>query len=248
MGSWWGAARAADTTLTIAAAADLTFAFKELAPQFEQATGDKVKLSFGSSGNFYAQIRNGAPYDLFFSADSGYPKKLAAAGLAEPGTIYEYAVGKIVLWVLNSSSLDVTKGLAILTDASVRKIAIADPAHAPYGVAAVAALKNDKLYDTVRPKLVEGENIAQTAQFVQSGAADIGILALSLALAPTMQKQGRYELIPAKLYPPIAQAGVILKSSKEKQAAEEFIKFMEKPETLQLMRRYGFVIPAEQTR
>jgi molybdate transport system substrate-binding protein len=240
--------QAAAATITIAAAADLTFAFKEAVPQFEKESGDTVKLSFGSSGNFFAQIQNGAPYDLFFSADIGYPKKLDAAGLAEPGTIYEYAVGKIALWVLNQSPLDLTKGLPVLTDARIRKIAIADPAHAPYGVAAVAALKNDQLYDTVKPKLVEGENIAQTAQFVQSGAADIGILALSLALAPTLQKQGRYELIPDNLYPPIAQAGVVLKSSQEKKAAEAFIAFLEKPETLQLMRRYGFVIPAEQTR
>ena len=233
--------------ITIAAAADLTFAFKEVVPEFEKATGDTVKLSFGSSGNFFAQIQNGAPYDLFFSADIGYPKKLDAAGLAEPGTLYEYAVGKIVLWVLNQSPLDLTKGLSILTDEQIKKIAIADPAHAPYGKAAVAALKNDKLYDTVKPKIVQGENIAQTAQFVQSGSADIGILALSLALAPALQKQGRYQLIPATLYPPIEQAAVVLKASKEKKAAEAFIAFFEKPETLAKMKAYGFVIPSEQS-
>jgi molybdate transport system substrate-binding protein len=239
-----GQGQAAAATITVAAAADLTFAFKEVVPQFEKASGDTVKLSFGSSGNFFAQIQNGAPYDLFFSADIGYPKKLGAAGLAEPGTIYEYAVGKIVLWVLNQSPLDLTKGLPILTDERVKKIAIADPAHAPYGKAAVAALKSDKLYDTVKPKIVQGENIAQTAQFVQSGSADIGILALSLALAPTLQKQGRYELIPDTLYPPIEQAGVVLKASKEKKAAAAFIAFMQQPETVALMKRYGFVIPA----
>jgi molybdate transport system substrate-binding protein len=237
--------RASAETITIAAAADLTFAFKEVVPQFEKASGGQVKLSFGSSGNFFAQIKNGAPYDLFFSADIGYPRKLEAAGLTEPGTMYEYAVGKIVLWVLNQSPLDISRGLPILTDASVKKIAIADPAHAPYGVAAVAALKNDKLYDQLKPKLVEGENIAQTAQFVQSGSADIGILALSLALAPTLEKQGRYQLIPESLYPPIAQAGVILKASKEKPAAKAFIAFLKTPATLKLMRRYGFVIPTQ---
>ena len=153
-----------------------------------------------------------------------------------------------MLWVLNQSPLDLTKGLPVLTDTRVKKIAIADPAHAPYGKAAVAALSNDKLYDEVKPKIVQGENIAQTAQFVQSGSADIGILALSLALAPTLQKQGRYELIPTTLYPPIAQAAVVLKASKEKKAAEAFIAFLEKPATLEVMRRYGFVIPAEPTR
>jgi molybdate transport system substrate-binding protein len=242
-----GQGQAQAATITIAAAADLTFAFKEFVPEFEKATGDKVKLSFGSSGTFFAQIQNGAPYDLFFSADIGYPKKLDAAGLAEPGTMYEYAVGKIVLWVLNQSPLDLAKGLPILTDERVKKIAIADPAHAPYGKAAVAALKNDKLYDAVKPKIVQGENIAQTAQFVQSGSADIGILALSLALAPALQKQGRYELIPDTLYPPIEQAAVVLKASKEKKAAEAFIAFLEKPETLAKMKQYGFVIPSEQS-
>jgi len=239
-----GRALAADT-LTIAAAADLTFAFKEVVPEFEKETGDTVKLSFGSSGNFYAQVQNGAPYDLFFSADIGYPKKLEAAGLTEPGTMYEYAVGKIVLWVLNQSPLDLSKGLPILTDSSVHKIAIADPAHAPYGRAAVEALKTDKLYDAVKSKLVQGENIAQTAQFVQSGSADIGILALSLALAPKLQKEGRYGAIPDTLYPPIEQAAVVLKASKDKAAAEAFIAFLKKPETIALMKRYGFVIPSK---
>jgi molybdate transport system substrate-binding protein len=237
-----GRAVAADT-ITIAAAADLTFAFKEVVPKFGKETGDTVKLSFGSSGNFFAQIQNGAPYDLFFSADIGYPRKLEAAGLTEPGTIYEYAVGKIVLWVLNQSPLDLSKGMSILTDTRINKIAIADPAHAPYGRAAVDALKNDKLYDEIKGKLVQGENIAQTAQFVQSGGADIGILALSLALAPKLQKEGRYGAIPDNLYPPIEQAAVVLKASKDKAAAEAFITFLEKPETVALMKRYGFVIP-----
>ncbi|MGA2410532.1 MAG: molybdate ABC transporter substrate-binding protein [Candidatus Binataceae bacterium] len=240
----WGApAEARASEITIAAAADLTFAFKDVVPRFEKESGDTVHLSFGSSGNFFAQMQNGGPFDLFFSADIGYPKKLEAAGLTEPGTIYEYAVGKIVLWVLNASPLDLSKGLPVLTDSRINKIAIADPAHAPYGRAAVAALKNDKLYDELKPKFVQGENIAQTAQFVQSGSADIGILALSLALAPTLQKQGRYEEIPASLYPPIEQAAVVLKSSKEKAAAEAFIAFLKKPEIVALMKRYGFVIP-----
>jgi molybdate transport system substrate-binding protein len=230
-------------TITIAAAADLTFAFKQVVPEFEKESDDQVRLSFGSSGNFFAQIRNGAPYDLFFSADIGYPKKLEAAGLTEPGTLYEYAVGRIVLWTLNQSPFDLAKGLAILTDPGIHKIAIAEPSHAPYGRAAVAALKSDKLYDEVKDKLVRGENIAQTAQFVQSGAADVGILALSLALSPTLQTQGRYQEIPGTLYPPIEQAVVILKASRNKSAAEAFIAFLKEPEKVALMKRYGFVIP-----
>jgi len=242
---WWSPARAAASEITVAAAADLTFAFKDIVPRFEKESGDTVKLSFGSSGNFFAQMQNGAPFDLFFSADIGYPKKLEAAGLTEPGTMYEYAVGKIVLWVLKPSTIGLSKGLPVLTDAQIKKIAIADPAHAPYGRAAVAALNSAKLYDEVKSKLVMGENIAQTAQFVQSGSADIGILALSLALAPTLQKQGRYEEIADSLYPPIEQAAVVLKSSKEKAAAEAFIAFLKKPETIKLMQRYGFTVPGQ---
>ena len=126
--------------LTVAAAADLTFAFKDIAAKFQAQTGDAVKLSLGSSGNFFSQIQNGAPYDLFFSADIGYAKKLEGCGLIEPGTLYEYAIGKIVLWVPAASKLDVSKGLALLTDPAIRKIAIANPEHAPYGRAAKAAM------------------------------------------------------------------------------------------------------------
>ncbi len=138
---------AAGDEIRVAAAADLTYAFKDVAARFEKETGNKVSLIIGSSGNSYSQIQNGAPYDLFFSADIQYPQKLDAGGLAEKGSLYRYAVGKIVLWVPKASKLDVNKGLAVLQDPSVHKIAIANPAHAPYGRAAVAALKNEKLLD-----------------------------------------------------------------------------------------------------
>ena len=163
----WAPSEAMANELTVAAAADLTFAFKDVAARFQKETGNTVKLSFGSSGNFFSQIQNGAPYDLFFSADIDYPKKLEAAGLAEPGSLYEYATGKIVLWVPDASPLDLKRGLKVLLDPRATKIAIANPLHAPYGKAAVAALKHEKIYDQVKPRLVLGENIAQTAQFVQ---------------------------------------------------------------------------------
>jgi molybdate transport system substrate-binding protein len=229
--------------ITIAAAADLTFAFKDIAAQFQTQTGTVVKLSLGSSGNFFSQIQNGAPYDLFFSADLSYAKKLEAAGLIEPGSLYEYAIGKIVLWVPASSKLDVSKGLAVLTDPAIRKIAIANPEHAPYGRAAKAAMQKEGVYDQVKDKIVLGENISQTAQFVQSGNADIGIVALSLALAPTMKDKGRYFEIPAGEYPAIEQAAVVLKSSKKKELAKKFISFLKQPATVELMQRYGFVVP-----
>jgi molybdate transport system substrate-binding protein len=237
------AARSAE--IVIAAASDLTFAFKELTPRFEKQSGNTVKFSFGSSGNFFSQIQNGAPYDAFFSADIDYPKKLERAGLTEPGTIYEYAVGKIVLWVPTASTLDLQRGLAVMLDPAIRKIAIANPEHAPYGRAAVAAMRHDGIYDRLKDKLVLGENISQTAEFVQSGNADIGVLALSLVLAPAMKSAGRYLEVPANDYPAIVQAGVTLKSSRNKQATREFFDFLRQPATVALMRQFGFTTPQE---
>ncbi len=231
--------------IKIAAAADLTFAFKDVAAQFEKQTGSRLKLTYGSSGNFFSQIQNGAPFDLFFSADVGYPQKLEAAGLTEPGTTYEYASGKLVIWVPNASKLDLSRGLAALLDPGVGKIAIANPQHAPYGVAAVAAMRHAGVYDKVESKLVLGENISQTAQFVQSGNADVGLLALSLALAPAMRDNGRYVKIPESDYPPLIQAAVILKSSHHKELAKQFMKFLKQPGTVTLMEQYGFAIPKD---
>jgi len=231
--------------IVVAAAADLTFAFKDVAARFQRETGNPIKLSYGSSGNFLSQIENGAPYDMFFSADVAYPKKLEAAGLVESGTLYEYATGKLVIWVPAKSNLDVTQGLKALLDPGISKIAIANPEHAPYGAAAVAALRHERIYDRVKSKLVMGENISQTAQFVQSGNADAGLLALSLALAPAMKDTGRYIEVPSADYPPIIQAAVILKSARNKAIAKRFLKFLKEPATVALMRRYGFVLPSE---
>jgi molybdate transport system substrate-binding protein len=228
--------------ITIAAAADLTFAFKDVVARFEKQTGSHVKLSYGSSGNFFSQIQNGAPFDLFFSADIDYPKKLVDAGLAEPGSLYPYATGKLVLWVPNQSKLHLNRGPAVLLDPGINKIAIANPAHAPYGRAAVSAMQHEGIYDKVKNKLVLGENISQTAQFVESGNADVGILALSLAVAPPMKEKGRYVEIPAQDYPPIIQAAVILKSSHNKELAEQFLKFLKEPATISLMEQYGFTV------
>lgn len=237
------AALAGADELRVAAAADLNFAFRDIAARFEKETGHRVDLIIGSSGNFYSQIQNGAPFDLFFSADIEYPQKLAAAGLAEKESLYRYAVGKIVLWVPSASKLDVTQGLVVLQDPSVRKIAIANPAHAPYGRAAVAALKSEKLYERVSGKFVLGENISQAAQFVQSGNAEAGILALSLAVAPEMRDAGRYFEIPASDYPTIEQGAIVLASSKNKDTARLFLEFLRKPEIVKLMESYGFAVP-----
>ena len=227
--------------ITVAAAADLQFALKDVAARFEQQTGNKVNLIFGSSGNFFSQIQNGAPFDVFFSADLDYPKKLEAAGQAEPGTLYQYATGKIVLWVRNDSKLDLSKGLAVLLDPSINKVSIANPAHAPYGRAAMAALDHEKLSEKLKDKFVLGENVSQAAQFVESGSAEAGIIALSLAVAPAMKEKGRYVEVPGDFYPPLQQGCIVLAASKKKAVAGAFVEFLKKPEMVELLRGYGFL-------
>jgi molybdate transport system substrate-binding protein len=230
--------------LTIAAASDLNFAFKELVAEYEKTSGTHVKLSLGSSGNFFSQIQNGAPFDLYFSADIGYPKKLEESGFAVPGSVYRYAVGRIVLWAPARSPLAVEKlGMEALLDPAIKRIAIANPKHAPYGRAAVAAMQHFKVHDRVKDKLVLGENISQTAQFVESGASDIGIIALSLALAPVMKEAGKYWEIPAEAHPPLEQGAVILKSSKHQTEAKAFLEFLKGDRGREVMRQYGFVLP-----
>jgi molybdate transport system substrate-binding protein len=226
--------------ITVAAAADLQFAMQDIAAQFQKQTGKSVKITYGSSGNFYQQLQNGAPFDMFFSANVDYARKLDAAGLTEPGSLYPYATGKIVLWVPKESKLDVSNGLSSLLDPAVKKIAIANPEHAPYGQAAVAALRKEGLYDKISGKLVLGENISQAATFVASGAADAGMVALSLAVSPNMKDKGRYVEIPANEYPPIEQACVILKSAKDKETARKFLEFVKTPAVGDIFRSYGF--------
>ena len=226
--------------IRVAAAADLQFAMQDIATQFQKQTGKSAQVIYGSSGNFFQQLQNGAPFDLFFSANLDYAKKLEAAGLTEPGSYYQYAKGKIVIWVPKDSKLDLSSGLKALLDPSIKKIAVANPQHAPYGQAAVAAMQKEGVYDKVKGKLVLGENISQTASFVVSGSADVGIVALSLALAPNMKDQGRYVEIAAGEYPPIEQACVILSSSKNKEVARQFLGFVKTPAIGELLEKYGF--------
>ena len=229
--------------LTVAAAADLRPALEEIATHFRATTGVQIKPIYGSSGNFYQQIQNGAPFDFFFSANADFPKELEAAGLIVPGTYYEYAWGKIVLMVPATSSLDVKRGPSLLLDPAVKKIAIADPRHAPYGQAAVAAMKTEKIYDQVSPKLVTGENISQAASFVLSGAADVGVVALSLAMSAGQQVH--YAEIPERDYPPIQQACVALKSSKNPKLATKFEEYLQTEEVRKIFERFGFDAPTQ---
>jgi molybdate transport system substrate-binding protein len=229
--------------ITIAAASNLNFAFREIATEYEKASGNQVRMTFGSSGNFYAQIQNGAPFDLFFSADLEYPQKLEEAGLTVPGSLYQYAIGRIVLWTGHESRIDVTKGIGALREPTVKKVAIANPKHAPYGRAAVAAMEYFKVYDQVKDKLVLGENISQAAQFIESGACDIGIIALSLAVTPAMKSKGMYWEIPAEGHLPLEQGVVILKSSKQQESAKQFIAYLKGVQGQEIMRRNGFTQP-----
>jgi molybdate transport system substrate-binding protein len=229
--------------LTVAAASDLQSVFPAVAAEFQKESGRAVRLTLGSSGNFFAQLQNGAPFDVFFSADIDYPRQLEAMGLTEPGTLHEYAIGRIVLWTRSGSGVDITRGLQALLDPAVRRIAIANPAHAPYGRAAVAALQHESAYDKVRGKLVLGENISQAAQFVESGNAEAGIIALSLALAPALKNSGAYYEIPSSFHPPIRQAAVVLKASRHKALAKQFVAFLRKPDIARLMQTFGFAVP-----
>ncbi|MGH9671528.1 MAG: molybdate ABC transporter substrate-binding protein [Terriglobales bacterium] len=236
--------RASAGQVTVAAASDLSFALPELAAGFEKQSGHMLRVSYGSSGNFFSQIQNGAPFDLYFSADADYPRKLEAAGLTEPGSFYVYAVGRIVLWVPKDSPLDLEHaGMQVLLDPRVRRIAIANPRHAPYGRAAVAAMKSAGVYEKIADKLVLGENISQAAQFVASGNADVGILALSLAVVSALSGQGRYWEIPADSYPRLEQALVILKSAPDPRPARAFLTYLKTPAAAAILRRYGFQIP-----
>ena len=239
---WVSSAEAGE--IAVAAASDLNFAFKEAAAVFERQTGTHVKLSLGSSGNFFSQIQNGAPFDLFFSADIRYPQKLEEAGQVVADSLYRYAIGRLVLWVPNRAGLPSPQdGLKMLTDGAIRTIAVANPKHAPYGRAAVEALQRAGLYESVKGKLVLGENISQAAQFVESGAADAGLIALSLAVAPAMQQAGRYWEIPQALHEPIEQAAVVLKAGTNRDGALAFLSFLKGQEGRNLLRRYGFVLP-----
>jgi molybdate transport system substrate-binding protein len=240
---WWLCGTASAQSLTVAAASDLQSALPAVAAQFEKDTGHHVGLTFGSSGNFFTQIENGAPFDLFLSADIDYPRQLERSGKGERGTIYEYATGRLVLWTRNDTGIDLSRGMVVLTEGRVRRIAIASPEHAPYGRAAMAALRHEEIYNRVIEKLVIGENISQAAQFAEAGAADVGIIALSLALSPTLKKEGVYVEIPETAHPPIEQAAIIIAAAHEKALARQFVDYLKRPETVQMLRALGFAEP-----
>ncbi len=250
---WWSYSQRAPgekttgRSIVVAAAADLRFALDDIVAEFQRSHPDiQVHVSYGSSGNLLHQLENRAPFDLFLSADVDYPRRLVAEGLALPDSEFVYAVGHLVVWVPQSSALDLNKlGIRALLEPSVRKIAIANPKYAPYGRAAEAALKSLGVYDQIQERLVYGENVAQTAQFVQTGASDAAIIGLSQAQAPTLRTQGRYWQVPADAYPRMEQGGIILSWVKDQEAAEAFRAFLLGQEGRGILRCYGFSLSGE---
>jgi len=231
--------------LLVAASANTSYLVKEVSDAFEQRTGHRVRISTGASGSIYSQIINGAPFDLFLSADTEYPRKLEQQGFAKPGTFTVYAVGRLVLWTRAASGVDVRRlQMKSLTGANVRKVALANPRHAPYGQAAIEALRHFGMEPAVKPKLVLGENTSQALHFVSVGAAQVGFLPLSLVLAASAPKDGRYWLIPEEAHSRLEQAAVILKGGRARPAvAAQFLGFMKGSEGKKLLAKYGYSLP-----
>ncbi|TFC51338.1 molybdate ABC transporter substrate-binding protein [Cryobacterium sp. TMT1-21] len=233
-----------DRVVRVAAAADLKFALDDIIDLVEKTNpGIRVDATYGSSGTFLTQISNGAPFDVFLSADVSYPQQLVEAGLAEKADLFPYAVGRLVLWVPEGSALDPADGLGILASPGVTAVAIANPEHAPYGKAAVAALQEAGQYDAVSPKLVLGENVAQAAEFVSSGNADAGIVALSLVLSDPLKGVGRWVELPLASYPRLDQGGVVLSAAQDPAAARTVRDTMLGPAGTAILTAYGFTLP-----
>jgi molybdate transport system substrate-binding protein len=230
--------------VAVAAASDLNVALEEVNTAFRRAYPDvAVTATYSSSGNIFAQVSNGAPYDVYFSADRSYPDRLVEAGLADGDSAFVYAIGHLVVWVPAGSEVDVERlGARALEDGRIRKIAIANPEHAPYGRAARDALQSLGVWDSVRSKIVFGENVAQTAQFVQSGAADAAVISLSLALSPAMRDTGAYWPVPLDTYPLLEQGAVVLSRARDREAARLYLDFV-RTGGREILERYGFSIP-----
>lgn len=237
-----GAASTAAPALHVAAASDLRQALPVLAARYERSSGVRIEASFGSSGKLFAQVEHGAPFDAYFSANAEYPRRLEARGLTVAGSRIPYAVGRLMLWAPAASVLPVERGLAVLVDPRVKKVAIASPAHAPYGQAAVEAMRHAKVYDRAAGKLVMGENISQAAHFAASGSAQVGVLAQSLLATPAL-KGGRHWPVPARWHRPLVQEAVVLKRSGRAAETAGFLRFVGSPEGRKILREFGFEAP-----
>lgn len=226
--------------LMVAAASDLTYTIGELAAAFQkEVPGAEVKTSLGASGNFFAQIKNGAPFDVFLSADMLYPARLAKEGAADASTLTTYAIGRLAVWSLDAR-FDLKQGMAVFRDARLSRVAIANPDVAPYGSAAKAALQAHGVWDAVSGKLVRGENIAQTAQFIQTGNAQIGIVSYATVLAPRLKGVGSFYLVPEAGLAPIEQGAIVTTRGKANPLAARFMRFLQSPAARAILQRHGF--------
>jgi molybdate transport system substrate-binding protein len=223
--------------INVAVAANFTEPAKEIAALFERKTGKKVVFSFGASGQFYTQITQDAPFQVFLSADQERPEKAVNEGFAVPGSRFTYAVGKLVLW---SRDPHLVKGESTLKDGAFTKIAIANPVAAPYGTAAIETMKALHVYDALQPKIVQGNSIAQTFQFIDTGNAELGFVALSQVIE---RKEGSRWLVPGNLYSPIKQDAVLLKKGADVEAAKAFLEFLKGPEAAAIETKFGYGTP-----
>lgn len=232
-------------TVSLAAAANLAFVLDELNRQFTNANpGVAVTTVLGASGNLFAQLQRGAPFDAFLAADLDFPKRLAESGAAVPESLFTYARGRLVLWTTRTN-LTVTNGLTELRRPEVRRVALANPDTAPYGLAAKTALERQSLWSDVQPKVVIGENIGQTAQFIESGSVDAGLVALSLVAAPRLRDVGRWWLVPAELHAPLAQVAVLTRAGAANQAAKAYLKFLRSDLARVVWGRFGYEPPPD---
>jgi molybdate transport system substrate-binding protein len=233
--------------VAVAAAADLSQALPAIVRDFRLRHPEiDVQPTFGASGTLHAQISNGAPFDLYLAADIAYPRSLAEKGLAEPDAVFRYGTGRLVVWVPDASAVDLDdRGADALIEPTIRRIAIANPRHAPYGRAAEAALEHLGLREKLAEKIIFAANVAEAAQFVQSGAADAAIIALALAESPAMKPHGRFWLIPADAHPPLVHGGVVLAAARNPEAAQLFADFLMAAEGRAILRSHGFDVGAE---
>jgi molybdate transport system substrate-binding protein len=234
-------------TLTVSAAADLSYAFGEIGAAFEAETGHKVVFNFGSTGQLAQQIEQGAPVDLFAAANVSFIDDLAQQGLILPDTVQMYARGRITLWTRADSPLQIMQ-VSDLARTEIARIAIANPDHAPYGVAAREAMQTAGVWEAVQPKLVLGENVRQTLQYAETGNVDAAIVALSLSVpaAASAGQPGRWTLIPEDLHAPIDQALAVIRGTQHESAARAFAAFVNGSQGRLIMRKYGFVLPGEE--
>jgi molybdate transport system substrate-binding protein len=221
----------------VAVAANFSAAAKEIAERFKEKTGHTALLSFASTGQLYAQMTQGAPFDVFLAADADRPEKAVAEGLAVPDSRFTYATGRLVLWSADPNRI---RDSSVLKSGTLSKIAVANPKTAPYGAAALEVMKAMGIYEGLRPKIVEGENITQAYQFVATGNAELGFVALAQVI---VGGKGSYWLVPADMHTPIHQQAVLLKNGAADEAAQAFVDFLKGPEAKDIIHRYGYATP-----